>query len=177
MLIHGPATIENAESSGQDLSFGRLFTCYAGRGIELGASTFAKNLGLLTADGRYNVLAQLMSDNSTLAPGQTVEGFFRGESVPVNKALSDLFLQLNISGCTGRGVPRIVGACGRDCYDFWENSIAMTIPFHRIDDEARGDRALNRALGRDEYTNDASSELTPTQGRVLCATCDDPNAT
>ena len=55
----------------------------------------------------------------TLAPGQTMEGFFRGESVPVNKGLSDMILQLHISERTGRGVPRIVEACGRDGYEFF----------------------------------------------------------
>lgn len=199
------------------MSSTRLFTYYAGRGIELRHATFAKNLGLLTKDGMYNLLAQLLSDNSrmpvrvslfrgadkaspmysvrkfgntclllsldkvleygevlnvpqaderdrvverkeiplfdaeayhevvinafvhnawvsgnapmisvfsdrieilsrgTLAPGQSMEGFFLGESVPVNRALSDLFLQLHISERSGRGVPRIIKAYGRDC--------------------------------------------------------------
>lgn len=33
----------------------------------------------------------------TLAPAQTMEGFFLGESIPVNKKLSEIFLQLHIS--------------------------------------------------------------------------------
>lgn len=37
---------------------------------------------------------------------QTVEGFFSGESVPVNQKLSDIFLQLQISERSGRGVPK-----------------------------------------------------------------------
>lgn len=65
-LFIGPPTIENTESSDQELSFTRLFTYYAGRGIELRHATFAKNLGLLTRDGTYNLLAQLLSDNSRM---------------------------------------------------------------------------------------------------------------
>lgn len=39
----------------------------------------------------------------TLAPSQTMEGFFSGESVPVNEKLSEIFLQLHISEKSGRG--------------------------------------------------------------------------
>ena len=46
----------------------------------------------------------------TIPPGQTMEGFFAGESVPVNQKLSDIFLQLHISEQTGRGVPKITEA-------------------------------------------------------------------
>lgn len=65
----------------------------------------------------------------TLAPAQTIEGFFAGESVPVNRRLSDIFLQLHISEKTGRGVPRIVARYGKSVYSFRENSILITIPF------------------------------------------------
>ena len=43
----------------------------------------------------------------TLAPAQTMEGFFLGESIPVNEKLSEIFLQLHISEKSGRGVPKI----------------------------------------------------------------------
>ena len=33
----------------------------------------------------------------TIPLGQTMEGFFAGESVPVNQKLSDMLLQLHIS--------------------------------------------------------------------------------
>ena len=49
----------------------------------------------------------------TLPPRQTMRGFFAGESIPVNKKLSEIFLQLHISEKTGRGVPKIVERCGR----------------------------------------------------------------
>ena len=39
----------------------------------------------------------------TLALGQTMEVFFAGESIPVNKKLSEIFLQLHISEKTGGG--------------------------------------------------------------------------
>ena len=66
VLLTGKPTVENTEAEDQDLSFTRLFTYYAGRGMELRQETFAKNLGLLTIDGKYNLLAQLLSDDSRM---------------------------------------------------------------------------------------------------------------
>lgn len=63
VLKHGLPTIETIEAEYQELSFKKLFTCYAGRGIALRQGTFRKNLGLLTKDGKYNIQAQLLSDD------------------------------------------------------------------------------------------------------------------
>ena len=60
------------------------------------------------------------------------KGFFAGESVPVNQALSDVFIKLHITEHTGRGVPRITEAYGKDAIRFNENSIVVTIPFERL---------------------------------------------
>ena len=48
----------------------------------------------------------------TIPPKQTMDGFFSGESVPVNEKLAKIILQLHISEQTGRGVPAIVEAYG-----------------------------------------------------------------
>lgn len=237
ILRVGLPTICNTESEYQDLTFGKLFVYYASKGITLNKRTFKKNMGLLTEAGKYNLLAQLLSDNSyipirfaifngtdkastmysvrefgntclllsldkvleygdvlnvpqadernrkverkeislfdadafreaiinafvhnlwisgnapmitvfsdrieilsrgTIPPGQTMEGFFAGESVPVNQKLSDIFLQLHISERTGRGVPKITEAYGRETYEFRENSIVVSIPFTRVSTE------------------------------------------
>jgi len=63
---------------------------------------------------------------------QTKEGFFEGESIPVNDKLSQIFLQLHISEKSGRGVPKIVEAYGEDAFTFRENSIVVTIPFNKV---------------------------------------------
>ena len=70
-----------------------------------------------------------------LPPKQTVEGFFAGESVPVNKKLSDIFLQLHISERSGRGVPKITEIYGKDRIDLRKNSIIVTIPFNKLSAE------------------------------------------
>ena len=61
-----------------------------------------------------------------------MEGFYMGESVPVNEKLSEIFLQLHISEKSGRGVPKITEMYGKDAFSFRENAIVVTIPFERI---------------------------------------------
>ena len=227
-------TIETLPAKYQDLTFNKLFGYYGSKGIVLKTNTFEKNLKLRNKDGEYNMMAQLLSDNSyiplrvsifdgktkadslfsvrefgyncllytldnliqygdvlniiqadetdriverkdvplfdgeafreavinavlhnywvsgnepmisvfsdrieilsrgTIAPAQTKEGFFRGESVPVNEKLSEIFLQLHVSEKSGRGVPTIVKKYGKEAITFHENSIVVTIPFKRI---------------------------------------------
>lgn len=254
VLLHsGKVTMETLRSEYQDLTFERLFTYYAGKKVSLNEKTFRKNLGLLTEDGSYNLLAQLLSDDchmpirvsvftgetkssplysirefgntcillaldkvleyadvinliqvdetdrmltrkdvplfdmdafreaavnafvhnkwvdgnapmitvysdrieilsrGALAKGQTVEGFYLGESVPVNQKLSDIFLQLHISERSGRGVPTIIETYGKDVFDFRENSIAVTIPFNRIVRPTGSDRHTSQDENDGEY--------------------------
>ena len=226
-------TLEKTASEYQELSFSKLFAFYGSKGITLNKRTFKKNLNLLTEDGKYNVLAQLLSDNSQipirfglftgktkasamyavrefgndcllysldavlrygevlnvpqaderervverkevplfnqnafreavinafvhnhwldgaptftvfqdrieilskglLAPKQTMDGFYAGESVPVNEKLAKIILQLHISEQTGRGVPAIVDAYGKKAFRFSKNNIKVTIPFDRL---------------------------------------------
>lgn len=63
---------------------------------------------------------------------QDMEGFFKGVSIPVNEVLASLFLQLRLSERSGRGVPKIVEAYGRDSISIEKNFIVVTIPFNRI---------------------------------------------
>lgn len=234
ILRVGLPTMCNTESEYQDLTFDKLFVYYASKGVALNKRNFKKNLGLLTENGKYNLLAQLISDDShipirfaifngtdkastmysvrefgntcllfsldkvleygevlnvpqadergrkverkevplfdeeafreaiinafvhnqwtsgnapmitvfsdrieilsrgKMPPGQTLEGFYAGESVPVNQKLSDMFLQLHISERTGRGVPKITEVYGKETYEFRENSIVVSIPFTRV---------------------------------------------
>lgn len=234
MVLRGEIpTIENTEAEYQELTFNKLFAYYGSKGITLNKRTFKKNLNLLTSNGKYNIMAQLLSDNSQISirfglftgktkastmyavrefgndcilyslddilrygevlnvpqaderervverkevplfkqnafreavinaflhnhwldgapaftafqdrieilsrgllpPKQTMDGFFAGESVPVNEKLAKIILQLHISEQTGRGVPAIVDAYGKDAFRFSENNIKVTIPFERV---------------------------------------------
>ena len=53
-------------------------------------------------------------------------------SIPVNEILASIFLQLRLSERSGRGVPKIVEAYGRDSIKIQKNFIVVTIPFNRI---------------------------------------------
>ena len=261
-------TIETMTSEYQNLTFNKLFGYYGSRGIVLRSETFEKNLKLKTKDGNYNVLAQLLSDNShipmrvsifegttkasrllsvrefgnncllytldslllygdtlnliqtdeternverkevslfdgeayreavvnavlhnywvglnepmisvfsdrieilsrgSLAPAQTVDGFFRGESVPVNEKLSEIFLQLHISEKSGRGVPVITKACGKDAVTFTETSIIVTIPFSRISTADSTHADPPSAEGRKEESNERG-ELNSRRKEIL----------
>lgn len=68
----------------------------------------------------------------TLPPTQTKEGFFGGVSIPVNKKLSEIMLQLQLSEKSGRGVPRITAVYGEEAFQFKDNAISVTIPFSRL---------------------------------------------
>ena len=64
ILREGPASLVNTPSDYQDLTFDKLLVYYAAKGVQLPRRTFKKNLRLLCDDGRYNMLAQLLSDDS-----------------------------------------------------------------------------------------------------------------
>ena len=57
-------TIETVPSKYQELTFQKLFGYYGSKGIVLNRNTFIKNLGLKNDDGDFNIMAQLLSDNS-----------------------------------------------------------------------------------------------------------------
>lgn len=106
----------------------------------------------------------------TLAPGQTMEGFFAGESIPVNKKLSEIFLQLHISEKTDRGVPIVTQRYGRNAYEFRENSIVITIPFNWIN--VMGDKVGNKGGNKNHKYG-----LNQTQVRSLAEIMNNPNIT
>ena len=106
-----------------------------------------------------------------LPPAQTMEGFFLGESVPVNEKLSEIFLQLHISEKSGRGVPTIIEVYGKDAFTFRENSIVVTIPFQRIHKpQVTTEKMLGNNMGD-------KKELNPRRSRIIAEMRNDPNIT
>ncbi|MFV0362907.1 MAG: MarR family transcriptional regulator [Suipraeoptans sp.] len=99
-----------------------------------------------------------------------MDGFFAGESIPVNKKLSEIFLQLHISEKTGRGVPRITHSYGKGAYEFRENAIVVKIPFNWIN--VMGDKVSNKVGDKP-----ADSPLTNTQYQILLEIRNNPNIT
>ena len=254
ILTFGLPTINNTPSEYQDLTFNQLITYYGTQGIILNNENFKTNLHLLTSDGKYNIMAQLLSDNShvpirvaifegktkasilysvkefgykcllyslyevlnygeilnipqadekerimerkeislfdfdvyreaiinaflhnewvnlnepmitfysdrieilsrgTLSPLQTLEGFYKGHSIPINDKLSELFLQLHISEKTGRGVPTIISVYGKQAIEVNDNNVIVTIPFNRVNrtKEKVGNKVGNKKLNNSQ---------------------------
>jgi len=273
VLRDGFPTIENTESEYQELSFEKLQIYYGAKGVKLNLKQFKKNMGLYTPSGKYNIMAQLLSDDShvpmrvaifsgtskadnmysvrefghqcllytldevlrygdvlniiqadetdrvverkdvplfdndafreaiinaflhnkwvdgnepmvtvfsdrieilsrgTLPKEQTLEGFFSGESVPVNKKLSEIFLQLHISEKTGRGVPKITEKYGKEAFEFRKNSIVVKIPFN-------WSNVMGNKVGNNIGNKQASgTRLNDTQTKILEVIRNNPNIT
>ena len=83
-------------------------------------------------------------------PSQTLEGFYLGESIPVNEKLSEIFLQLHISEKSGRGIPTIIESYGKEAIEIRENSIVIKIPFNWIN--VIGNKVGNK-IGKKKKTN------------------------
>ena len=108
----------------------------------------------------------------TLAPKQTLEGFYLGRSIPVNRKLSEIFIQLHISEKSGMGVPKIVEIYGRDAFTFEENAIIVTIPFNWINKV--GDKVGDK-VGKKIGNND--NPLNKTRQTIVAEMSNNPNVT
>ena len=276
VLKNGLPTISNTVSEFQDLTFNKMFLYFETKGISLNKRTFKKNLGLLTDSGKYNILAQLLSDDShitirfalfagetktsamysvkefgntcilysldqvldygkvlnipqadernretvrkevplfnesayteavinafvhnrwldgnapmftgfkdrieilsrgNLPPKQTVEGFYEGESVPVNEALSRIFIMLHITEHTGRGVPRITEVYGRETIRIKENSILVTIPYERLGDEVYAQDDVQVIDKNAQVDAQVDVQIKKDQDAIVLLFCDTP---
>ncbi len=111
--------------------------------------------------------------NGGLSPKLTISDFYKGASEPVNRKLSDIFLQLRISEKTGRGVPTIVARYGEEAFEFEENWITVTIPFSRlnvVDYQVKVD-VVNKT------GQETAKKLNKTQLKIVELLRNDPNIT
>lgn len=108
-----------------------------------------------------------------------MEGFFSGESIPVNKKLSEIFLQLHISEKTGRGVPKITEKYGKDAFEFRENAIVVKIPFNWINvmGNKLGDKMGNKVGNKSASSTEQNIHLNETQLMILNFIRDNNNIT
>ena len=119
----------------------------------------------------YSNRIEILS-RGTIAPSQTLEGFYLGESVPVNEKLSEIFAQLRISDKSGRGVPKIVENYSRNAFEFRDNSIVVTIPFNY--NRKVGDKVSNK-IGDNPITRKHGLNLT--RERIISEMRHNPNIT
>ncbi|MCD7751785.1 MAG: winged helix-turn-helix transcriptional regulator [Lachnospiraceae bacterium] len=111
----------------------------------------------------------------TIPAAQTMEGFFLGESIPVNEKLSEIFLQLHISEKSGRGVPKITETYGRDAFTFREHSIVVTIPFDRVDEGEK--KGKNKGENKSKNKGENKTLLNARRQIILAEMRDNPNIT
>lgn len=67
----------------------------------------------------------------------SVEEFFSGRSMPVNKSLFDMFILADYSEQSGHGVQKIVESYGRQSIVMGDNMITVTLPFSFVPDRVR----------------------------------------
>ena len=117
----------------------------------------------------YNDGIEILS-RGELAPLQTINGFYKGHSIPVNEKLSELFLQLHISEKTGRGIPKIIEVYGKESIDISDDTILVTIPFNRVNKvgDKVGDKVGNKV---------GNKNLNISQIKVLAEIRNNPNIT
>lgn len=98
--------------------------------------------------------------------GLSIDGFYHGETHPINKALQSIFIQLNYAEQTGHGVPIIVKNYGTDVFKISDNYITVTIPFSFEPQWAKAIRQDNPA-----------NELNQTQLSIIQYLKTNPDAT
>lgn len=74
----------------------------------------------------YSNRIEILS-RGTLDPKQTIEGFYMGESIPVNQNCRKYFCSFT-SASVQKGRLKIIDSYGKDVFDFRENSIVVNIP-------------------------------------------------
>ena len=98
--------------------------------------------------------------------GLSKQDFYSGLSVPVNKALKDIFTPLGLSEQSGHGVPVVVKHYGEEAFEFSSGTITVKIPFSFTPDFVLGRKARESAQSR----------LTANQKAVLDYLAKNPNA-
>lgn len=105
-----------------------------------------------------------------LAFDQDIEGFYSGASIPVNEVLASIFLQLRISERSGRGVPKIISAYGKDSIKIDKNRVTVTISFNKLNINSF-DIAPNKVY------NKVYNKINQTQEKIISSMRNNPNIT
>lgn len=133
VLLKGRPTMLNTPSPVQDLRFDELQGYYLSKGLLFNAKTFKTNLRLLTADGKYNMLACFLADNGDIpvrvaifsgndkaARLFSVKEFGNRSLISVIDRIIDYSVSLNIPKAIERaetGVREDVPMFDQDCFN------------------------------------------------------------
>lgn len=80
----------------------------------------------------------------------SIEEFFEGRSIPVNRSLFDVFLVSNFCEQSGHGVNLIVSTYGEKAFDISKGMIKVTIPFSYETDEVISRKRIKQTLTRNQ---------------------------
>ena len=99
--------------------------------------------------------------------GLSREGFYSGNSLPVNKALLTIFIITGFAEQSGHGVPIIVSEYGRDAFSFENNMLKVSIKFSYEPDQVTGRKEHERKM----------QSLTENQQKIINYVRENPEAT
>lgn len=108
-----------------------------------------------------------------LTPRQTLEGFSRGRSIPVNKELSDIFMQLHLSEKTGCDVPTIIHNYSMNAFEFNDNAITVILKLNRVN-VFSNDKTKET---EDEVGNKVGNKINSTESKIIPEMKNNPSVT
>lgn len=73
-----------------------------------------------------------ITSNGGLPEGLFKDEFYEGISIPRNKELMRVFKDLDLVEQLGSGVPRILQAYPKDCLQFTDNFLRITLPSMQV---------------------------------------------
>lgn len=76
----------------------------------------------------------------------SLEGFYHGTSVPVNKSLMTIFIATGFAEQSGHGVPTIVSRYGEKAFAFSNGMVMVTIPFDHEPDYPAKQKEINGTI-------------------------------
>ena len=88
---------------------------------------------------------------------QSKEEFLKGASKPINPELARVFMKVNMSETSGRGVNTIVKKYGENVFEFSETCLRLNLPYNK--------KAINDKFG--ELTGGLTGELTAEENIIL----------
>ena len=77
----------------------------------------------------------------------SLEEFYSGTSMPVNKSLFDMFILANYSEQSGHGIRKIVERYGRNAISLGDNVVTVTLPFSFEPDRVKSRACMKLGAG------------------------------
>lgn len=110
-----------------------------------------------------------VSSYGGLVPGQSLEGFFAGRSVPRSRELMRVFRDMDLVEQLGSGMRRILDAYGREVFEIDDNFICVTFPFSQealtLNDDIAAAHIVEAFNNKSETINETINETIKLDGK------------